>query len=200
MSKAMDTALRTIRSEHRSLGAVLHTLKAMIAEVADGRASPDFPLFWRVLYYIEAYPDRLHHPKEDQELFPRVRARSSEASNVIDELEAQHRECGSRLNEVRVALGHVEAGVEDELPRLKASVDAFAEFYWRHMEMEERQLLPLAEKHLSQGDWDAVGESFGVNRDPLQDDPEDKFWALLHDIVRRAPAPHGLGPAHASAP
>lgn len=196
MSEGRNIALRTIRSEHRSLTAVLQTLKAMVREVASGRASPDFPLFWRMLYYVEAYPDRLHHPKEDQELFPRVRARSADAAAVVDELEAQHRQCEGRLAQVRLALAHVEAGVLEELPQFKAQVDDFADFYRRHMETEERQLLPLAEKHLSDADWEAVGRSFGMNRDPLRDDPEDKFWALLRDIVQRAPAPYGLGPTH----
>lgn len=193
MSDGRDLALRTIRSEHRSLGAVLQTLRAMVTEVADGRASPDFPLFWRMLYYIEEYPDRLHHPKEDQELFPRVRARSLAAGAVIDKLERDHEQCESQLDQVRITLAHVEAGVEEELPQLKARVDAFADFYWRHMRMEEEELLPLAEKELTATDWDAVGQSFGANTDPLRGDPSDKFWSMLHEIVNRAPAPHGLG-------
>jgi hemerythrin-like domain-containing protein len=194
MSDGRDVALHTIRSEHRSLGAVLQTLKAMVTEVLDGGATPDFPLFWRMLYYIEQYPDRLHHPKEDQELFPRVRARSPAAGAIIDKLERDHEQCAGQLDQVRVSLAHVEAGVAEELPELKARIDAFADFYWRHMRMEEEQLLPLAEKDLSAADWDAIGRSFGANTDPLRGDPADKFWSLLHEIVNRAPAPHGLGP------
>jgi hemerythrin-like domain-containing protein len=195
MNEAMNLALRTIRSEHRSLSAVLQTLKAMVAEVAEGRGPVDFPLFWRILYYIEAYPDRLHHPKEDEDLFPRVRARSAEAGRVIDELENEHKQCESWLNRLRHLLGHVEAGRVEELPELKACVDGFVGFYWRHMQTEEQQLLPLAEKNLSSADWDAVARSFGANQDPLAQDPADEFWAVLHEIVMRAPAPHGLAPA-----
>jgi hemerythrin-like domain-containing protein len=193
MHEAMDKALRTIRAEHRSLGAVLHALKATVAAIGDAPA--DFPLLWRMLYYIEAYPDRLHHPKEDRELFPRVRLRSPQAAGVVDELERQHRQCESRLDEVRHALGHCEAGVREAVPLVKARVDAFADFYWRHMLMEERELLPFAEEHLTDADWEAVAASFAMNADPMQGDPEDEFWALLHDIVRRAPAPVGLGAA-----
>ena len=193
MSEGRDLALRTIRSEHRSLGAVLQTLRDMVAEVSDGGASPDFALLWKMVYYIEAYPDRLHHPKEDQELFPRVRARSPAAAAVIDKLELDHQQCESQLDHVRIALAHVEAGLIEELPQLKARVNAFADFYWRHMRMEEEQLLPLAERDLSDADWQAVGRSFGANTDPLGGGPAEKFWSLLHEIVNRAPAPHGLG-------
>jgi hemerythrin-like domain-containing protein len=196
MNETMNLALRTIRSEHRSLSAVLQTLKAMIGELAQEHKPADFPLFWRMLYYIEAYPDRFHHPKEDEELFPRIRQRSPEAAPIVDKLHREHQQCESRLNHVRLLLGHVEAGRIDELPDLKESVDGFADFYWRHMETEEGQLLPLAEKNLSATDWDAVWNSVSANRDPLREKPADKFWLLLQEMVMRAPAPYGLGPGH----
>ncbi len=196
MDDAKASALRTIRAEHRSLGAVLHALKATVAAATAARADVDFGLVWRMLYYIEAYPDRLHHPKEDRELFPRVRQRSPAAAKVVAELERQHAQCEGRLAAIRLALGHVEAGVAGSADVLQEAVAAFADFYWRHMLLEEQELLPLAERHLAPEDWDAVAASFAAHVDPLQGAPEDEFWAILHEIVRRAPAPVGLGSAH----
>ncbi len=194
MQQAREQALRTIRAEHRSLGAVLHALKATIAAAIKAPDQTDFRLVWRMLYYIEAYPDRLHHPKEDRELFPRVRSRSAAAAQVVDELESQHGQCEGQLNAIRVALGHFEAGVPGSGDALVSGVASFADFYWRHMLLEEQQLLPLAESHLDEADWQAVATSFAADADPMQGArPEDEFWAILHDIVRRTPAPHGLG-------
>lgn len=196
MDDPKASALRTIRAEHRSLGAVLHALKATVAAAAAAPGAADFGLLWRMLYYIEAYPDRLHHPKEDRELFPRVGRKAPAAARVVAELARQHGECEGQLDAIRIALGHFEAGVAGGAAALQDKVAAFADFYWRHMLLEEQELLPLAERHLAAEDWDAIARSFAANADPLQGAPEDEFWAILHEIVRRAPAPVGLGGAH----
>ena len=51
---------------------------------------PDFPLFAAILAYIDAFPEKLHHPKEDQYVYARLRQRSPGLSTVLDELEAEH--------------------------------------------------------------------------------------------------------------
>ena len=66
---AAAKALEIIREEHRTLAAVLHGLKFMVQEIRSGQAPADFDLFRAMVYYIDAYPERLHHPKEEQFLF-----------------------------------------------------------------------------------------------------------------------------------
>lgn len=193
MDEAMEKAVRVIRGEHRSLGAVLHAMRAVIEEAVAGQLEVNFALLWRMLYYIEAYPDKLHHPKEDHEFFPRLRARSADAATLIEELERQHHESQARLNEVRIALAHHEAGVAGALDALAAAVDRYADFYWRHMTMEEQQLLPLAQRELTGSDWVAIAEAFESNEDPLLAGVSTAFWERLREIVRMTPAPVGLG-------
>lgn len=76
MSDSRTQALNTIRAEHRTLAAVIHNLKDLLTEVQAGRMPADFPLLWSMVYYIDAFPDRLHHPKEDEWLFRLLRART----------------------------------------------------------------------------------------------------------------------------
>jgi hemerythrin-like domain-containing protein len=47
-------------------------------------------VFRAMLYYIREYPQQVHHPKEDQFLFGRLRVRTHELDHVIDRLEYQH--------------------------------------------------------------------------------------------------------------
>ena len=72
-SDAKSKATNIIRAEHRALGAVINNIKAMLIEVQAQRMKMDFPLFWAMVYYIDAFPDRLHHPKEDDWLFSRLK-------------------------------------------------------------------------------------------------------------------------------
>ena len=196
MNEAMNTATGIIRSEHRTLAAVIHGFKAVVEQVRDGRTDANFRLLWAMLYYIEAYPEKLHHPKEDDYLFAAVRARTSEAATLLAELEREHRECEARLNGLRIALGHYEAGVAGGLATLAAAADHYATFYWEHMTQEEDKLLPLAQAHLTDADWSTIAEKFAANNDPLLGhESADDFWKLLRRIVSMAPAPIGLGSA-----
>jgi hypothetical protein len=55
-------------------------------------------------------------------------------------------------------------------------------------------VLPVAQKVLSEADWQTLNAAFEANRDPLTGHtPEAEYEALFSRIVRTAPAPIGLG-------
>ena len=61
------------------------------------------------------------------------------------------------------------------------------------MRKEEQQLLPLAERHLTAEDWQAIDAAFAANRDPIAGMQERDFEKLFSRIVALAPDPVGLG-------
>ena len=66
----------------------------------------------------------------------------------------------------------------------------------QHKAPEERELLPLAEKVLTDADWNELDAAFRTNRDPLTGEPPDaQYQSLFTRIVNALPAPIGLGPA-----
>ena len=84
--------------------------------------------------------------------------------------------------------------ISDELAAL--NVQRYADFYFQHMMLEEKQVLPLAERVLTGEDWAALDAAFAANRDPLTGHkPEDDYRALFSRIVNALPAPLGLGEA-----
>lgn len=193
MSDSRTRALNTIRAEHRTLAAVIHNLKDLLAEVQAGRLSADFPLLWSMVYYIDAFPDRLHHPKEDGWLFRLLRTRTHEADALIDELQRQHAHEPQALGEIRRWLGNVQAGVPGSMDALMRTMATYAELTWRHLKVEEQELIPLAESHLTHADWDKIAQAFAQNADPLSGFGQtDAFHQRFHDIVERTPAPLGL--------
>jgi hypothetical protein len=68
-------AIRIIHDEHRAIAAILHGMLYLIREIRDRGAKPNFDLFGAMIYYIDAFPERLHHPKEDMYLFRVLRTR-----------------------------------------------------------------------------------------------------------------------------
>ena len=70
----------------------------------------------------------------------------------------------------------------------------YIDFYLAHMALEERELLPLAERVLTKDDWEELDAAFRRNRDPLTGHaPEADYEALFSRITRQVPAPWGLG-------
>jgi hemerythrin-like domain-containing protein len=193
MNDPMHAAINVIKGEHRALAAVLEAMKALVAD-AGAPDKVDFRLLWTMLYYIEAYPDRLHHPKEEQFIFSRLRQRSPDAAGLIDELHRQHEAGPDEIALLRTALGHFEASVPGADTELRAAVQRYSEQIWKHMTTEEQQLLPLAQSHLTEDDWKHIAQAFADNNDPvLGRQPQAELLAVFRRIVDWAPAPLGFG-------
>lgn len=192
----LNSALAILHDEHRSLAAIVHGLKYLIREVRDKGAEPDFKLLWAMIYYIDAFPERLHHPKENTYLFAKLRLRTHEADEVLAELERQHLAGATHVRELEHALGYYEAGKPDGFINFAGAVEKFAEETWNHMNMEEKIVIPLAKKYLTGEDWVEIAQAFGENGDPrFGEQPDHEFRDLFTRIVNLAPPPIGVGPA-----
>ena len=189
----MNEAIRILRDEHRSISAVLHGLQELARTAQNPRVRPDFAVFRAMLYYIDAFPERLHHPKEDDVLFPRILARSPAAAALVQELRGEHRKGATLMAELEHALIAFEVAWPFGADRFAQSVRAYANFHWDHMRKEEQALLPRAEAALTDEDWKAVAAAFQRNEDPIADLREKDFAELFSRIVAIAPAPVGLG-------
>lgn len=185
-------AIQKIRDEHRSIAAVLHGLKQLARDAQDARVKPGFAVFRAMLHYIDEFPEALHHPKEDQYLFPPIAARALGAQALIDGLRREHEDGKRLVRDLERALMLFEDSWPAGAPGFLRAVDDYADFHWKHMRKEEHELLPLAEKYLSAEDWRAIDEAFEVNRDPIAGVTEKDFRALFSRIVSLAPAPVGL--------
>jgi hemerythrin-like domain-containing protein len=189
----MKDAISVLKSEHRSISAVLHGLKQLAKEAQDSRVRPQFAVFRAMLRYIDEYPERLHHPKEDEHLFARLVLRAPQAKALVDGLQAEHVRGQALVRELERALIFFEDGWPDGARQFQGAVEAYAEFHWKHMRKEEDELLPLAERHLEPEDWKAIDAAFAANTDPIAGMRERDFEQLFTRIVNLAPAPVGLG-------
>jgi len=189
----MNNAILTIRDEHRSISAVLHALKQLAKDAEDSSLEPRFAVFRAMIYYIDQFPERLHHPKEEKYLFARLEQRSPEAKALIEDLRAEHIMGAQLIRDLEQALVGLEVGWSGGARAFSAAVDAYAEFHWNHMRKEEKQLLPLAERSLTEQDWREIDAGFGGNEDPIADLREEDFEKLFTRIVSLAPEPVGVG-------
>jgi hemerythrin-like domain-containing protein len=189
----VNQAVTILKSEHRSISSVLHALKELARMAQDARVRPRFQVLRSIVRYIDEFPEKLHHPKEDEFLFKRLVARVPAARLLVEELQAEHQEGARRIRELERALLFFEEGWPAGAQAFQQAVDAYAEFHWKHMRKEEQELLPLAERHLSDEDWSTIDAAFGANRDPIAGMLRHDFESLFSRIVGLAPDPVGLG-------
>jgi len=184
-----------IRSEHRSLAAVLHTLQALARGAREGRLTLDFGLLRMIVDYLESFHQRYHHPKEDQHLFKALRARTELARDTLAALEHEHAEGDARLAGLREAINRAQSGALG-VEAMAAEVERYGDFHWRHMSTEEDVILPLAERTLTEGDWARIDAAFGDNDDPVFGTARrEEYRRLLAAIAEHAPPPLGAGGA-----
>ena len=189
----MSRALTVLLDEHRSIRAVLHGLDYLVKGIRTVRKAVDPRVFHAMIYYLDAFSERMHHPKEDRYLFKAIRERCPEGEALIAELEEEHAHGEQSLRELAQALIRYEQGGEREFPAFEREVENFARNYRDHMRREEEFLFPLALNALTATDWSRLDIEINRDRDPLAmgGDTED-FDRLFHRILEIAPAPIGL--------
>ena len=192
-------ALRVIRDEHASLAAMLKSLLQMVNRGLDpeGRGEHEryFDVMRAMLFYIDEFPETLHHPKETELLFPRVAKAAPETAEVIAQLDRDHHAGENRVRELTHLLMAWEYLGETRRVAFETAAKAYVGFYLEHMRLEESVILPAAERALTNADWHALNAAFATNQDPLNTRlPRDpQFDRLFTRIVMLAPSPVGVG-------
>jgi hemerythrin-like domain-containing protein len=188
------SAIRVIQAEHQALAAMLRSLVMLIDHSHRAGKPPPFDVLRAMLFYIDEFPERLHHPKESDLLFPKVRARRPDLGAVFDSLDEDHKRGEASARDLQHRLLAYELLGETRREAFEAAARIYVEHYLRHMSLEESTILPAARESLLPEDWLALNAAFEANRDPLAGhDPSGEFAPLFRKIVNTAPAPIGLG-------
>ena len=186
-----------IRGEHRSLAMVIHGLEYLVRDSREREAPPRFPLLRAMLHYINAFPEKLHHPKEDAYLFRKLRQRTPEFNDTLDELERQHIAGHKLVADLEQSLARYEDDPAQGLAAFADAVRRFGEMQWQHMSLEQKVIIPAAQKHLTAEDWAEIDRAFAQNGDPrFSADIDGEFKQLFTEIIDIAPKRIFDGPSH----
>ena len=188
------TTLRIIREEHAALSAMLRSILLLLAQHRRQGTLPEFAALRAMLFYVDEFPEKRHHRKETELLFPKLRARTPLAHDVLDHLDSDHASGESSIRDLEHALLGFEMMGEPRRQAFEQAAEHYVSFYLAHMAMEEQHILPLAEKVLTDDDWRDLDNAFSANCDPLTGhEPDQDYRALFTRIVNIVPAPIGLG-------
>jgi hemerythrin-like domain-containing protein len=186
--------LSIIRDEHFALAAMLRSIPLLLAHHRRTGTLPDFAALRAMVFYIDEFPEKRHHRKESQLLFPKLRARTPLSRDLLDRLDDEHARGERNIRELEHALLAYEMLGEPRREAFEEAAQRYVDFYLAHMRLEEEQILPLAERVLTADDWSELDEAFARNRDPMTGHtPDAEYRALFTRIVNLVPAPIGLG-------
>ncbi|MES2483087.1 MAG: hemerythrin domain-containing protein [Pseudomonadota bacterium] len=194
MSQHEPSAFQIIRDEHSAVSAVLRSLLRMLERGPADEPMRYFDVMRAMLFYIDEFPEQRHHPNESNLLFPKIARAAPELMPVIRRLESDHLEGEQRVRGLQHLLLAWELLGETRREAFVSAAQEYVRFYLDHMRTEEVQLLPAAERHLSDSDKAELDAMFRKQRDPLAGgEREPGFERLFTRIVMKTPAPLGLG-------
>ena len=174
---------------------MLRSMTMMVERGPGDNPEQFFDILRAMLFYIDEFPERLHHPKESDLLFPRVVRAVPSLMALVQKLECDHMNGEKAVRELQHLLLAWELLGEPRRPDFAARCREYVAFYLEHMRQEETAILPEAEKVLSDAEWQELDAAFARNCDPLTGKypPDPAYDRLFTRIVMRAPAPIGLG-------
>ena len=186
--------IKVIQEEHTALAAMLRSMLMMLDRGPGDEPENFFDVMRAMLFYIDEFPERLHHPKESQLLFPMLRERGAPCVETLDKLDRDHAAGERAIRSLEHALLAWEMLGEPRRETFEVALANYIEFYRAHMRAEEDIVLPAALATLDEGDWRLIDAAFAENADPLTGHAPDALYeGLFRRIVNSAPAPIGLG-------
>ncbi|MGY1708873.1 hemerythrin domain-containing protein [Geodermatophilus sp. SYSU D00758] len=112
----------------------------------------------------------LHHTGEDDLLWPELLERAAPSAALVHRMEAQHGRVEQALGRLGPALDRWEAEARPAVTaEVAGGLDALADALVEHLDEEEREILPLAARHVTPEEWAQLGEHgiSGMSRSQL---------------------------------
>ncbi|ROO86605.1 hemerythrin HHE cation binding domain-containing protein [Actinocorallia herbida] len=102
----------------------------------------------------------LHHGSEDDLLWPLLLERAAPSAELIGRMEAQHGEAESLITRIEPALARWEAEARPAAgEEVAVLMGELATTLLAHLDEEERSVLPLAARCLTQEEWASIGQA-----------------------------------------
>lgn len=179
----MSGIMQQLKTDHRNIGRLLITLEQQMDVVHEER-SADFDLMLDIMIYMTQYPDHTHHPMEDL-MFEKLIAQDDSAGEIVARLEREHEGLADKGGRFLEMLRHVVDGALVERDALEEAGRDYIAFLRSHMEIEDSEAFPRAERALSEQDWADVESGMDARTDPVFGPVVADQFRSLYDYIQR---------------
>ncbi len=195
--KPVPRSIKLLLNEHAELRAMLRSILRMLDRGPQDAPERFFDVLRAMLFYIDEFPERCHHPKESDFLFPHLLRLAPELFPTIEKLEQDHMQGESMVLALQHALIAWEMLGESRSSAFIEAARAYVARYLEHMQLEESIVLPAAAALLTDKDWKHLDTAFGTSYAPFMGSapPHSHYDRLYFKIMATAPIPTGTGHA-----
>jgi hemerythrin-like domain-containing protein len=129
-------ALQIIRDEHAAVAAMLRSMQMLVDRGPGDAPERFFDVLRAMLFYIDEFPERRHHPNESNLLFPRLARYQPDLMPVIQRLEEEHMRGEARVRELQHLLLAWDLMGESRRAAFCDAAREYVRFYLDHMHTE----------------------------------------------------------------
>jgi hemerythrin-like domain-containing protein len=186
-------AVEVILNEHAALAALLKSIETVVESGSRQEPSDFFDAVAAMLFYLDEFPERSHHPMESNLLFPMLLQAKPDLGALIRKLEIDHVAGEGRIRELQHLLLAWRFLGDARREAFVEALREYVSFYLKHMSVEESELLPLVAQ-LAPEQRAQIDSAFAEAMDPLAGGKTQALYAgLLEGIGQRIRAPTGAG-------
>jgi hemerythrin-like domain-containing protein len=153
------TPIETLRKEHEVIRTALKAARREAERIAD-EGEFDSEKMLVMIEFFRDFTDRNHHAKEEEALFPLVREHIPGRGILLEKLLADHDESRHYRRQMAAAFLSAEKGEELAIPKAMDYLRTFIDHLQAHIDLEDRELIPLAEQFLGDESRQALAEAF----------------------------------------
>ncbi len=175
------TATEDLRLEHVGVGRMLGIMDVMTERIRAGSHTGAGDLA-QVVEFLQVFVDQCHHAKEEQLLFPALRAGSATAhEEVLDVLTAEHAQGRELVAMIAAAADHRSDGGGDlKGAELAQAMAEYTKLLRDHVRREERDCFSVADRELPASVQDTLTEGYDrIERDIVGEGRHEAFHELL---------------------
>ena len=184
------TAARTptgiLSAEHRNIEKVLACLERMAEEFESAGALVPAPA-GDALEFLRTYADRLHHGKEEAELFPAMERRGiPEHAGPTAVMRAEHVQGRSLIRAMEEAIPAASRGEDPARSQWMTAARNYSFMLRQHIDKEDHCLFPMADQALLAADQVELAKLFDkVEHEEIGPGVHDKYVRMADALADR---------------
>ena len=157
--------LGQLNTDHEHVTQLLEILETQLDHVLNAE-STDFDLLRDVMHYMTHYPDRVHHPLENL-VIEKLIERDPSIREAAIPIVREHRELAEKSEVFLEMVSRVADGEMVLREEIEARGREYVAFLRTHMQKEDDDIFPLAEKVLTEEDLQQVADAMERRADPV---------------------------------
>lgn len=174
------TGTEDLRSEHVGVGRMLDIMDSMGGQARSGKGLGAEDVA-QVIEFLRVFVDKCHHTKEEELLFPAIRAANiASAEDTIVVLLVDHSQGRETVARIAAAAQRLAEGDGSANGEFAEAIAGYTELLHEHIRREESECFDVADRELPEAVQEQLVDGYErIERDVVGGGVHEAFHALL---------------------